>query len=329
MKRAGAYLLGALLAGASPAALAKAPSRPAHHHAKLDDATLATAPEEESEHVVKPGETLGGIAARTHVPRILIIEANGLKPPFAVHAGQRLTLPRTRHHKVKPGETRFDIAMRYGLAWSAIAVASGLAPDATLTPGQALVIPTIIAPGIAPGHGAEAVPDKDTAATPDDSHTLAEHDTDETGARPTFRWPVAGKVVRGFVPHGRADYHNGLDIAAAKGTAVRAAAGGTVVFAGVEPQRFGNLVVIDNAKPWQTVYGFLDKITVSRGETVTAHERIGFVGHSGSAPRSELHFEIRRKGKPLDPQTLLPQPPAATGSDSPPPGREHGSGRGE
>ena len=91
-------------------------------------APVASDPKQETSHTVVAGETLGGIAQRSEVPRILIIEANGLKEPYLVREGQVLVIPRRRSHTVKAGETGFAIAMDYGVPWSAIAVANGLDP---------------------------------------------------------------------------------------------------------------------------------------------------------------------------------------------------------
>ncbi|MEY4238884.1 MAG: hypothetical protein RL339_1485, partial [Pseudomonadota bacterium] len=85
-------------------------------------------PRSATEYVVKAGETLGGIANRVEVPRVLIIEANGLKAPYAVRAGQKLVIPRRRTHTVGEDETGLGIALDYGVAWSAIAAANGLDP---------------------------------------------------------------------------------------------------------------------------------------------------------------------------------------------------------
>ena len=104
----------------------------------------ATAPEQETEHTVLPGETLSGIANRARVPRVLIIEANRLKAPYQVRTGQKLTIPRTRSHTVKRGETGFTVAYTYAVPWHAIAIANNLDPDKPLSPGQKLLIPTII-----------------------------------------------------------------------------------------------------------------------------------------------------------------------------------------
>jgi murein DD-endopeptidase MepM/ murein hydrolase activator NlpD len=248
-------------------------------------------PDQETEHVVQPGETLGGIAVRAKIPRVLIAEANGLKPPYTVRAGQKLKLPRTRHHTVARGETGFTIAYTYAVPWRDIAVANGIDPDAALKRGQKLLIPTIIeqprpaaaSPATSPGEATSAPPVR-------------------------FAWPVAGPLRRGFVGRGAgADYHDGIDITAREGTAVRAAAAGKVVFAGPEPRQFGNLVVVDHGDGWVSAYAFLSRITVTKDEEVRAGERLGLVGHTGRARGSELHFELRRNNRPVDPAEALPE----------------------
>ncbi|MEO7739600.1 MAG: M23 family metallopeptidase [Novosphingobium sp.] len=249
-------------------------------------------PDQELEHVVKAGETLSGVAQRAAVPRILIVEANHLTAPFALRAGQKLTIPRTRHHTVGVGDTRFTIAYLYGVQWQDIAVASGIDPAAQLTPGQKLLIPSVIATVAQTAAAPAPVVSQSAAAT-------------EPGLR--FTWPLAGAVRRGFTQRGRsANFHEGLDIPAADGTTVRAGAAGRVLFAGEEPRQFGKLVVVDHGGGMQSAYAFLSRITVKEGDTVTQGERIGLSGHSGQARGSELHFEIRRNNRPVDPARMLP-----------------------
>ena len=245
-------------------------------------------PGEEDVHVVQPGETLGGIANREDVPRVLIIEANRLRPPFALRAGQKLKIPRTRHHTVAKGDTRFTIAYLYAVPWQAIAVANGLEAGAAFKPGQKLLIPTVIAPSA------------DVAATPTPTATPA------PAERTRFAWPLPGAMRRGYTARGKANYHDGLDIPAAEGTAVRASAAGKVLFAGNEPRQFGKLVVVDHGDGWRSAYAFLSRITVTEGDDVSAGERIGLVGHTGMARGSELHFELRKSDRPVDPVPQLP-----------------------
>ncbi|MBW8786031.1 MAG: M23 family metallopeptidase [Novosphingobium sp.] len=273
------------------------PAKPPAHPAKptkpeATESPAAARPEEESEHVVQPGETLLGIAHRAKVPRVLIIEANGLTPPYKVETGERLVIPRTRHHTVAKGETGFAIAYRYGVSWQAIAVANGLDSDKPLKPGQKLLIPTLIKP--------EAVTQEPEPAAAPPPSPAAEAPT----AR--FAWPLEGDMVQAFTRHGK-PAHDGVDIAAREGDPVRAAAAGRVIFAGREPQRYGNLVVIDHGDGWTSAYGHLQRTTVREGERVRSGERIGLAGHSGRATRDAVHFELRRNNRPVDPTAELPE----------------------
>lgn len=246
-------------------------------------------PTAETQHRVRAGETLGGIAWRAEVPRILIIEANGLKAPYAVREGQVLIIPRRRAHKVKPGETGFAIAMDYGVPWGAIATANGLKPAARVRARQTLVIPTIARPPVA-------------------------EDKDETAP---FAWPAPGEVRRAFVPrtkgHGSSETrsttspHDGIDIAGKQGDPVRAAASGRVWFAGKEPNLYGNVVILDHGHGWMSAYAKLSRVTVRKGETVRGGERVGLIGNTGSTSTTELHFEVRHRTVPQDPLGLLPK----------------------
>ena len=263
----------------------------------------AADPKQETSHTVLAGETLGGIAQRSEVPRILIIEANGLKEPYLVREGQVLVIPRRRSHTVKAGETGFAIAMDYGVPWSAIAVANGLDPKTRVRTGQKLVIPTMTKPALAEQADDEGedrpAPLKAAPPKPPLPGALA--------APVSFVWPAPGKIRRGFAPRGASGAHDGIDLIGKKGDPVRAAAPGLVWFAGKEPNLYGNVVILDHGKGWFSAYAKLSKVTVKKGETVRSGERIGLIGNTGSTATTELHFEIRRKTVPQDPVKLLPE----------------------
>jgi murein DD-endopeptidase MepM/ murein hydrolase activator NlpD len=265
-------------------------------------------PKTATEYTVKPGETLGGIANRTEVPRILIIEANGLKPPYALRAGQKLVIPRRRSHTVAEGETGLGIALDYGVAWSAIAAANGIDPKAAVKPGQKLVIPTIAkAPPIAAAAPPVPAPTPTATAAPDPGPAPG---APKTTAQPPakFAWPLRGEIRRGFVARGGDKaFHDGIDIAAERGTAARAAAAGTVIYAAQGPKEYGLTVIVHHGGRWTTTYSFLDRITVKDGDKVKAGERVGLVGQTGLATSPQLHFEVRRNRVALDPVKYLPK----------------------
>ncbi|MBC2667237.1 M23 family metallopeptidase [Novosphingobium flavum] len=279
----------ALLLAALPLLLAA--GKPARKPAPEPDWTTV------DEYNVRPGETLAGIARKVEVPRVLIIEANALKAPYVVKTGQALVIPRRRERTVKPGETGFAIAYDAGVPWPQIATANGLDPKARVRAGQKLVIPTLASPGKA----AAVVKEAEDKGRAEASKALLK-------AAPTkFVWPLSGEVRRGFIARDLPRSHDGIDIPAAKGAPVSAAAPGRVVFAAPEPKSYGNLVILEHGKGWYSAYAKLSRITVKKGEKVGRGERLGLVGDTGISPGTELHFEIRRKAVPLDPLLVLPE----------------------
>lgn len=262
-------------------------------------------PKTATEHVVQPGETLGGIASRAEVPRVLIIEANGLKAPYLVRAGQKLVIPRRRSHTVQDGETGLSIALDYGVGWSAIAAASGIDPKKPIKPGQKLIIPTMTK-GAAPVPAASPspTPSAPPSASPSPAVTLPP----DTAKAPRFAWPVRGEVIRKFAPRsGKTAFHDGIDVAGEKGDAVRAAAAGKVIYAGQGPKEYGLTVIVYHTGRWTTTYAFLDQVTVKEGDKVKAGERVGKLGETGLAKEPSLHFEVRRNRSALDPVKYLPE----------------------
>lgn len=251
------------------------------------------APETETEHTVAAGETLHGIANRAKVSREAIIAANGLKEPYIVKTGQVLQIPRTQRHRVAAGDTPFLLAWRYGVTWRDIAIANNLDDDVVLRRGQTLLIPSVIAPPR----------ERSTAPVPPPSRAAPRPASAEASR---FAWPLAGTIRRGYSSASRTE-HPGLDIVAKAGTAVRAAAEGRVIFAGEEPQQYGQMVIVDHGGGWHSAYAFLARVTVKEGDRVKATERVGLVGRTGQATRDELHFELRRDNRPVDPLPLLPE----------------------
>ncbi len=127
-----------------------------------------------------------------------------------------------------------------------------------------------------------------------------------------FLWPATGQVISGFGPKADGQRNDGVNIAAASGDPVRAAAAGEVVYAGNQVPSFGNLVLIKHPGGWVTAYAHLADISVKNRDQVSQGQQIGVVGQTGAVDRPQLHFEIRYaptprdKATPVDPMTLLP-----------------------
>jgi murein DD-endopeptidase MepM/ murein hydrolase activator NlpD len=128
-----------------------------------------------------------------------------------------------------------------------------------------------------------------------------------------FVWPVMGDVLERFGPKGGGQRNDGLNIRAASGSKVAAAANGEVVYAGDQVPGFGNLVLVKHADGWVTAYAHLARIDVKMRDPVMQGQQIGAVGSSGGVGEPQLHFEVRYapspkdKARPIDPSLVLPR----------------------
>ena len=130
---------------------------------------------------------------------------------------------------------------------------------------------------------------------------------------PPSRWPAAGPVTqeylagntaRGILPH------LGLDIAGSESTPIVAAGAGTVARAG-QDESLGNFVEIQHGLGYLTVYGHCSRLAVAPGARVEAGQVIAYMGSTGQATATHLHFEVWQQGEAIDPRTVLPGNPPA------------------
>jgi murein DD-endopeptidase MepM/ murein hydrolase activator NlpD len=119
-------------------------------------------------------------------------------------------------------------------------------------------------------------------------------------AHPKFAWPVRGQIVVGC-----RSTSDAVNIAAPEGTTVKAAADGTVLYAGNELKGYGVLVLISHGNGWKTLYAYNREALVKRGDQVRQGQSIARVGDVGSSP--ELHFEIVKRGTAVNPRDYLPR----------------------
>jgi lipoprotein NlpD len=153
-------------------------------------------------------------------------------------------------------------------------------------------------PGAAPAAGAAAVPAAPAIPPPAAAPTTAPR---EPGEDIVWVWPASGAVLAGF-DEGK---NKGLTIAGAAGDPVVAAGDGRVVYAGSSLRGYGNLVIVKHNETYLTAYAHNKLLLVKDDQVVRRGQRIAEMG-SSDAPGVQLHFEIRRQGKPIDPAKLLP-----------------------
>lgn len=125
---------------------------------------------------------------------------------------------------------------------------------------------------------------------------------------PFFRlvWPVSSiKLTQPFGTHRRRN-HRGVDLGGARGTPIRAAHRGLVIYTGQGYRGYGKMVLIEFSKKWASLYAHLDSISVKEGDVVKEGDIIGGMGDTGRTTGVHLHFELMKNKQPVDPLKYLP-----------------------
>jgi murein DD-endopeptidase MepM/ murein hydrolase activator NlpD len=125
------------------------------------------------------------------------------------------------------------------------------------------------------------------------------------GSAPAFDWPVSGRVISDFGATANGGKNDGINIAAAWGTPIRASAAGTVTYAGNELKDYGNLVLVKHSGGYTTAYAHAERLVVARGDFVARGQVIAYAGQTGDVSTPQVHFEIRSATVPVNPRSYL------------------------
>lgn len=254
------------------------------------DATVEDGRSKLRSYRVRSGDTLTGIASQTGVSMMTIWWANRLTSKDDLKIGQVLVIPPVDGLvvTVEAGDTLASIAAEERVSPADIVEANALT-DETLVLGQVLIIP---------GARGDPIPTpKPTRQPVVQVATVSRQPGSRTTTRPpaqyaggALAWPVAGGFISQYFHFG----HPALDIAADHGTSIRAAAPGTVIFAGWKSNGGGFQVWIAHGSDLYTTYSHMSTVAVSSGEGVGRGTFIGRVGSTGWSTGPHLHLEVWR-----------------------------------
>lgn len=241
--------------------------------------------------VVQKGDTLYSIAFNYGFDYHELAELNGIKDPSVISIGQEIHLfPGRSAASARPVETVVskpaepvvkDQPKLVKYPYSEAAVAQIEKVQEPVKPAAASI-----------AAADNAKPDDQTNDVTDES---------EEGA---IEWgmPTKGKLIGQFSESAN---RKGIDIAGKLGQPILASASGKVVYSGSGLRGYGKLIIIKHNKTYLSAYAHNDKIIVKEGQSVTRGQKIAEMGNTDSN-RVELHFEVRRLGKPVDPAKYLP-----------------------
>ena len=263
------------------------------------------------DYIVQPGDTLYAIAFRLGMDYRALAALNDIQAPYVILVGQSLataapdgtavsvstragadgkdaTDPKGQGQANKPSNTQ--VAASPEAATAPPSQSAG--PESASAPAATKAAP-VVAQSSTQGSGATAQPTPQPKAKTKPV-PVANAPVDRWG------WPAKGGIARSYAE----DVHKGIDLAGARGDPVRASAAGVVVYAGTGVMGYGALIIIKHNDTYLSAYGHNDELLAAEGEQVTAGKLIARMGSSGT-DSVKLHFEIRRNGRPINPESLL------------------------
>ena len=285
---------------------------------------------------VGEGDALGRIANRYNVRLVTLAAANNIEAPYILYPGEVLRIPddapmpakrpdiiqtalppsapaaeapNWQRQAAPPSEPVVDgmryvvvsgdslalLAVRHNLTLGDLVAANKLKPPYRITPGQMLIIPE--------REGSRS--ERTEAEKPKPVQSASPLAPPPPLSGEGFLWPVDGELIGAFNDNSSKGRSGGVNIAARKGTPVRASDSGIVAYAGEALSGYGRMVMLRHAEGYVTLYAHNDVILVREGDVVNRGQPIAEVGTSGDVSDSQLHFELRKGTDPIDPTKVL------------------------
>jgi lipoprotein NlpD len=245
-----------------------------------------------AKYTVKQGDTLYYIAWISNTSYQELAALNQIAAPYALRVGEVLKLP----------SSNINTTVATPIVSTVKANNTNRANTGATSISKSLVNQAIPTPAaIQPTQPSRPVSSARVSSTANSNIQSISQSKQTDGI--LWQWPTQGTIIQTFT--NSSSDSKGIDIGGKKGQAIYAAAAGKVVYAGDALKGYGNLIIIKHNEDYLTAYAHNDKMLVKEGQDVQRGEKIATMGSTG-INQVELHFEIRYKGKAVDPQTYLP-----------------------
>ena len=289
-------------------------------------------------HVIVAGDTLYSLSKKYNTSVDQLAKLNNLSEPYQLSVGQKLQVAaktveskqdtltvrkpvvsrgemrvELQEIKIAPGDTLYSLSRKYSVPVNDLAVMNNIKPPFTLSVGQVLRVPDLQGTQVVQQTSVQQTDNENVVVAKTKSRPVKKISSDPSKKLPKitarsstkFSWPLRGKILSDYGAKSNGLFNDGINIAASKGTVIKAAENGVVAYAGNEVKGMGNLIIIQHDAGWMTVYAHMDSMNVKRGTKVSVGQTIGKVGETGKVDRPQLHFEIRKGTKAYNPSSYL------------------------
>lgn len=259
------------------------------------------------EYVVQRGDTLMVVARRLKVDFQALARTNGKSDPYTIYVGEKLRVP---------GSYTSETRMAQPAGLGPLVIASPNAPGGAKPPSKAS---TATMSKLPPQEPFPQSPQPQSQSQAQAAQSAPEPETRHAAFQPQaalppappplagkgFIWPLKGEVINEFGPIAKGQHSDGVNIAAPRGTPVKAAENGVIAYVGNELKGFGNLLLVKHADGWMTAYAHNDQLLVRKGDAVRKGQQIATVGATGNVTTPQLHFEIRKGTEAVNPADYI------------------------
>ena len=240
------------------------------------------------------GDTLDSISKKYKVTKKELIRFNKIKYPYILKPGKFIKIPLSKRYKIKKGDTLYKIAKCSSTNILEIKNKNNNLNEKKLIVGSVINLPYYSIDNCKLKSKKIAKKNRSIKKS--------------IKSKEIFIWPVQGSIITYFGKQKGGRKNDGINILSVKGNPVRAAMTGKVIYRGNELLAWGNLIIIKHKNNWTTAYAHLDKLLVKKGEIIKTGDIIASVGATGNVDKSQLHFQVRKNSKPLDPMKFLKKP---------------------
>lgn len=248
--------------------------------------------QQETKYVVKKGENLFIISEKFNISLKSLIKVNNVRAPYKIFPGQKLLIPKKMIHVIQKGDTLYSISRKYRVDRSSLFKINGIKPNQKIYVGDSIVIP------IKEKKKYQQRIRKELNIKPKHSKKIA-------STKLSFIWPARGKIILGFGKIKSGFHNDGINIKSDENSPVIASETGEIIYTGNEIPGYGNLILIKHKNNWVTAYSHLKQIIYKKGQVVRKGQKIGKVGKTGNVDEPQLHFEIRKGKKAINPKKFL------------------------
>ncbi|MBR1417377.1 MAG: peptidoglycan DD-metalloendopeptidase family protein, partial [Synergistaceae bacterium] len=260
-------------------------------------------------YVISQGDSLWSISNSQGIELDTLIGSNSFKSSAKLRPGDTIRIPNQDgiFHRLEKGEKIEAVCKLYGVDLNKLKAVNPTVDIVSLKPGDEIFLPGAKLNAVKVAANKDNN-NKDSKSKSSSSKIVVLKDNAATSHK-AYRWPVMGRINSpfGWRQHPitkRANFHTGIDIKADRGTVIRSAGSGKVVYSGWMGG-YGKVLVIEHNNGQSTLYAHCSTLLAKQGDSVSQSENIARVGTTGQSTGPHLHFEVRVSNSPVNPLKYL------------------------